>query len=211
MTTEKMIADTLKTATEKNLQYIRETLNYSADLKRRVAEECADEILKMSEVIASAFKQGGKLLICGNGGSAADSQHLATEFTIRYRSSVNRPAMPAIALTTDTSAITAGANDIGYDNVFARLTEAYGKKGDVLLGISTSGNSESVIRAMTCAKTRGLTTLAFLGGNGGKMRGMADVSVTVPHQGAADRTQECHIAIGHIIIQLVEESFGYGE
>lgn len=197
--------------TAKRLAYISETMNYSADLKRRVAAESSAEILKMADVISAAFKNGNKLLICGNGGSAADSQHLATEFTIRYRSSVNRPAMPAIALTTDSSAITAGANDIGYDNVFARLTEAYGKAGDVLLGISTSGNSESVIRAVTYAKSHGLHTLAFLGGNGGKMKGMTDVSVTVPHTGAADRTQECHIAIGHIIIQLVEESFGYGQ
>ena len=191
------------------LDCIVSTLDYSADLKRRVAAESACEILQMAEVIADAFKNGNKLLICGNGGSAADSQHLATEFTIRYRSSVNRPAMPAIALTTDTSALTAGANDLGYDNVFLRLTEAYAKPGDVLLGISTSGNSESVVRAMLYARQHTVATLALLGGNGGKMKDMADVSVIVPHFGAADRTQECHITIGHIIIQLVEEMFGY--
>lgn len=195
----------------KQLDYIVKTLDYSAQLKRRVAEESANEILQMAEIIVDAFRKGNKLMICGNGGSAADSQHLATEFTIRYRSSVNRPAMPAIALTTDSSAITAGANDIGYDNVFARLTEAYGKPGDVLLGVSTSGNSESVIRAINYAREHNITTLAFLGGNGGKMKNMADVSITVPHFGAADRTQECHIAVGHIIIQLVEEMLGYKE
>ncbi|NTV44990.1 MAG: SIS domain-containing protein [Chlorobiales bacterium] len=195
----------------KQLDYIVKTLDYSAQLKRRVAEESANEILRMAEIIVDAFRKGNKLMICGNGGSAADSQHLATEFTIRYRSSVNRPAMPAIALTTDSSAITAGANDIGYDNVFARLTEAYGKPGDVLLGVSTSGNSESVIRAINYAREHNITTLAFLGGNGGKMKNMADVSITVPHFGAADRTQECHIAVGHIIIQLVEEMLGYKE
>lgn len=195
----------------KQLEYIVQALDYSAQLKRRVADESANEILQMAEIIVDAFRKGNKLMICGNGGSASDSQHLATELTIRYRSSVNRPAMPAIALTTDSSALTAGANDIGYDNVFARLTEAYGKPGDILLGISTSGNSESVIRAINYAREHNITTLAFLGGNGGKMKNMADVSITVPHFGAADRTQECHIAVGHIIIQLVEEMMGYKE
>jgi len=177
--------------------------------KKQLARESAEEIFQMAEVITEAFRSGNKLLICGNGGSAADAQHIATEFTIRYRSSVNRPAMPAIALTTDSSALTGGANDIGYDNVFMRLVEAWGKPGDVLLGISTSGNSESVLRAMKYAKEHGLKTLALLGNSGGKMKGLADVEVIVPHKGAADRIQESHIAIAHIIIQLVEENFGY--
>lgn len=193
------------------LAYIKETLLYGAELKRQLAERFANEILEMASVITAAFKSGNKLLIFGNGGSAADSQHIATEFTIRYRSSVNRPAMPAIALTTDSSALTGGANDLGYDNVFARLVEAYGKPGDVALGISTSGNSESVIRALRYAKSNQMKTLAWLGNSGGKMKGMADVEIIVPHVGAADRIQECHIAIGHIIIQLVEENFGYFE
>ncbi|MDX2127670.1 MAG: SIS domain-containing protein [Chloroherpetonaceae bacterium] len=193
------------------LAYVKETLHYSADLKRRVAEESSEAIYQMAVMIAQCFRNGGKLLVCGNGGSAADSQHIATEFTIRYRSTVNRPAMPAIALTTDSSALTGGANDLGYDNTFARLVEAYGKTGDVFLGISTSGNSESVIRALSYAKSHGLKTLSLLGNTGGKMKGMADLEITVPHQGAADRIQECHIAIAHIIIQLVEELFGYKE
>ncbi|MFN3385299.1 MAG: D-sedoheptulose 7-phosphate isomerase [Candidatus Thermochlorobacter sp.] len=192
-----------------HLAYIRETLEYSAELKKQLARENAEDIFHMAELITEAFRVGNKLLICGNGGSAADAQHIATEFTIRYRSSVNRPAMPAIALTTDSSALTGGANDLGYDNVFMRLVEAWGKRGDVLLGISTSGNSESVIRAMRYAKENGLKTLALLGNSGGKMKGMADVEIIVPHTGAADRIQESHIAIAHIIIQLVEENFGY--
>jgi D-sedoheptulose 7-phosphate isomerase len=191
------------------LTYIKDTLHYSAELKKQVAEQFAEQILEMATLITTSFKSGNKLLIFGNGGSAADSQHIATEFTIRYRSSVNRPPMPAIALTTDSSALTGGANDLGYDNVFARLVEAYGKTGDVALGISTSGNSESVIRAFAVAKSNGLKTLAWLGNTGGKLKGAADVEVIVPHNGAADRIQECHIAIGHIIIQLVEENFGY--
>ncbi|PIO48262.1 MAG: phosphoheptose isomerase [[Chlorobium] sp. 445] len=194
-----------------HLAYIRETLEYSAELKKQLARENAEDIFHMAELITEAFRMGNKLLICGNGGSAADAQHIATEFTIRYRSSVNRPAMPAIALTTDSSALTGGANDLGYDNVFMRLVEAWGKRGDVLLGISTSGNSESVIRAMRYAKENGLKTLALLGNSGGKMKGMADVEIIVPHKGAADRIQESHIAIAHIIIQLVEENFGYTE
>jgi D-sedoheptulose 7-phosphate isomerase len=191
------------------LQYIKQTLHESAELKKKVADLYANEILMMADMITTAFKSGNKLLICGNGGSASDAQHIATEFTIRYRSSVNRPAMPAISLTTDSSALTGGANDIGYDNVFARLTEAWGKPSDVLLGISTSGNSESVIRAVKYAQSHGMKTLALLGNTGGKMKDMADVSLIVPHHGAADRTQECHIAVAHIIIQLVEENFGY--
>ncbi|MCS6988846.1 MAG: SIS domain-containing protein [Chloroherpetonaceae bacterium] len=202
-----MVETTDKKASQ--LAYIKDTLLYGAELKKQIAERFAEEIWQMASVITTAFKNGNKLLICGNGGSAADSQHIATEFTIRYRSSVNRPAMPAIALTTDSSALTGGANDLGYDNVFARLVEAYGKAGDVVLGISTSGNSESVIRALRYAKSNQMKTLALLGNAGGKMKGMADVEIIVPHNGAADRIQECHIAIGHIIIQLVEENFGY--
>lgn len=204
-----MIEKTDKKAAQ--IAYIKQTIHYSAELKKQVAEQFSSEIWEMATIITEAFKAGKKLLICGNGGSAADSQHIATEFTIRYRSSVNRPAMPAIALTTDSSALTGGANDLGYDNVFARLVEAYGKEGDVVLGISTSGNSESVIRALQYAKSHNMKTLAWLGNTGGKMKGLADVEVIVPHKGAADRIQECHIAIGHIIIQLVEENFGYFE
>ena len=149
------------------------------------------------------------MLLCGNGGSAADAQHLATELTIRYRSSVNRPALPAIALSTDTSALTAGANDLGYDAVFTRLVEAYGREGDILLGLSTSGNSQSVLNALNYGRQQGMKTLALLGGDGGLMKGIADLEIIVPHSGSADRVQECHITIGHVLIDLVERMLGY--
>ncbi|MEI8032730.1 MAG: D-sedoheptulose 7-phosphate isomerase [Chlorobiaceae bacterium] len=190
-------------------ELVLETMLYSARLKERVAQENSAVIVAMAELIAGTFREGGKLLLCGNGGSAADAQHLATELCIRYRSSVDRPALPAIALSTDTSALTAGANDLGYDAVFARLVEAYGREGDLLLALSTSGNSRSVINAMERAKRSGMKTIALLGSDGGLMKGMADLEVVVPHSGAADRVQECHITIGHVVIDLVERMLGY--
>jgi D-sedoheptulose 7-phosphate isomerase len=165
----------------------------------------------MASMIADTFREGGKVLLCGNGGSAADAQHLAAELTIRYRSSVNRPALPAIALSTDTSALTAAGNDFGFDEVFVRLTEAYGRPGDVLIGISTSGNSPNVLRALRFARKREMKTLALLGGDGGQIRQYADLAVVVPHTGSADRVQECHIAVGHVIVELVEKMMGYDQ
>lgn len=190
-------------------EVVLDTMLYSARLKESVARQNSAVIVAMARMIAATFEAGGKLLLCGNGGSAADAQHLATEFTIRYRSSVDRPALPAIALSTDTSALTAGANDLGYDAVFARLVEAYGREGDVLLGLSTSGNSRSVVNALGYAAGHGIKTLSLLGGDGGAMKGVADLEVVVPHSGSADRVQECHITIGHVIIDIVERLLGY--
>jgi D-sedoheptulose 7-phosphate isomerase len=182
---------------------------YSARLKETVARQNSAVIVAMARMIAGVFEDGGKLLICGNGGSAADAQHLAAELTIRFRQAVRRPALPAIALTTDTSALTAGGNDLGFDEVFVRLTEAYGREGDVLLGLSTSGNSVNVMKALAYARQNGLKTAALLGGDGGSMKNLADLAVVVPHTGSADRVQECHIAVGHVIIDLVEKIMGY--
>ncbi|MEI6758708.1 MAG: SIS domain-containing protein [Chlorobium sp.] len=190
-------------------EVVLDTMLYSARLKERVAQHDSAVIVAMARMIAGTFEDGGKLLICGNGGSAADAQHLATELTIRYRSSVDRPALPAIALSVDTSALTAGANDFGYDAVFARLVEAYGREGDVLLCLSTSGNSKSVVNALESARRQGMKTLALLGGDGGLLKGVADLEVIVPHSGSADRVQECHITVGHVIIDLVERLLGY--
>ncbi|WP_287374036.1 SIS domain-containing protein [Prosthecochloris sp.] len=187
----------------------RSSLLVSASLKQKVAETQSSAIVAMSRVISDSFKNGGKLLLCGNGGSAADAQHLATELTIRYRSSVSRKALPAIALSTDTSALTAGANDLGYDQVFARLVEAYGEEGDVIIGISTSGNSRNVYNALERGRSYGLHTLALLGGDGGCIKNIADLAVIVPYAEAADRIQECHIAIGHIIVDCIERIMGY--
>jgi len=142
-------------------------------------------------------------MFCGNGGSAADSQHLATEFIIRLSHDIKRPAMGAIALTTDTSLLTAGANDIGYENVFARQVEGLGKPGDVLVGISTSGNSGSIIKAFEMAKQKSVGTIAFLGGTGGKIKGTTDCDIIVPSSNT-QRIQEGHITIGHIVCESVE-------
>lgn len=196
--------------TDKSMEDLaRATLKLSADLKMKVAKTQSSTIVAMSRVISRSFNVGGKLLICGNGGSAADAQHLATELTIRYRNSVARKALPAIALSTDTSALTAGANDLGYDRVFARLVEAYGNEGDVILGISTSGNSMSVYNALHQGRELGLHALALLGGDGGRIRNVADFSVVVPYAEAADRIQECHIAIGHVMVDCIERIMGY--
>ena len=190
-------------------EIVLDTMLYSARLKETVARQNSTVVVAMARMIAETFAAGGKVLICGNGGSAADAQHLATELTIRYRSSVQRPALPAIALSTDTSALTAGANDLGYDAVFARLVEAYGREGDILLGLSTSGNSKSVINALNYARLHGMKTLTLLGGDGGALKGAGDLEIIVPHSGSADRVQECHITIGHVIIDLVERMLGY--
>src|SRR5512134_3254316 len=127
--------------------FIRDELTASAETKKRIVEECSDKIVKAVDVIIGALNGRKKVLLCGNGGSAADCQHLATELVIRMNPAIKRPALPAIALTTDTSMLTAGANDIGYDNVFAREVEGLGNPGDILIGISTSGKSESVNNA----------------------------------------------------------------
>jgi len=190
-------------------EVVLDTMLYSARLKENVARQNSAVIVAMARLIATTFEEGGKLLLCGNGGSAADAQHLATELTIRYISSVERPALPAIALNADTTALTAGANDLGYDEVFRRLVEAYGNDGDAILGLSTSGNSRSVLNALRFARENGMKTLALLGGDGGIMKDAADLSIIVPHSGSADRIQECHITIGHVIIDLVERLLGY--
>ena len=152
---------------------------------------------------AGSLRAGGKILFCGNGGSAADAQHLAAELTGRFEA--NRRAIAAIALTTDTSALTAIANDFGYERVFARQVEALGKPGDVLYAISTSGNSPNVTAAIEAAKKLGMKVIGVTGESGGKMREMSDVLLNVPAAKAA-RVQEMHIAVGHMICGIVENA-----
>jgi D-sedoheptulose 7-phosphate isomerase len=184
------------------------SLDESAETKQKMKEACQDGILKGVDELVAAFKRGNKLLLIGNGGSAADCQHIATEFMIRLSHHIQRPALPAIALTTDSSNLTAGGNDIGYENVFARNVEGLGNKGDVLLAISTSGNSPNVLKAIEVAKAKGITVLAFLGGTGGKIKAVADIPVIIP-SGNTQRIQEGHITAAHIICELVEEEL-YG-
>jgi D-sedoheptulose 7-phosphate isomerase len=183
---------------------IEQTIHDSISVKAKLLAECSAEIEKCGLILADSLNNGGKILFCGNGGSAADSQHLAAELVVRLRSHINRPALPGLALTVDPSIMTAGGNDIGFDNVFARSVEAYGRAGDVLIGISTSGNSENVLRAMEQATKMGITNIGLLGAGGGRILEKSDYSVVVPGKVTA-RTQECHILIGHIWCEMIEE------
>jgi len=183
---------------------IPKRIEKSIATKKKVIETISEKILETGVLIAKRLKEGNKVLLCGNGGSAADSQHIAAELVIRFRSKINRKALPAIALTVDPSIMTAGGNDYGFENVFAREVEAYGKMGDVLIGISTSGNSENVYRAIEAANNLGMVTVGLLGGNGGKIAPLCNYSVIVPESETA-LIQECHIMIGHIWCEIIEE------
>ncbi|WP_018152034.1 D-sedoheptulose 7-phosphate isomerase [Leeia oryzae] len=158
------------------------------------------------KVLVDAFKTGNKVISCGNGGSHCDAMHFAEELSGRYRD--NRPALPAMAIS-DVSHITCVGNDYGFDHIFSRHVEAFGRPGDVLLAISTSGNSKNVIRAIEAAKSKGMRVIAMLGKDGGQIKGTADVEIIVPHFGFADRTQEIHIKVIHTLIHLVEVGMAY--
>ena len=180
----------------------REGLEALAALAARVAAEHASAIGAIAERYEVALRAGGTLFFAGNGGSAADAQHLATEYVVRYQTS--RPALRALALTTDTSLLTACANDMGFDEVFARQLDALARPGDVLSLHSTSGESPNVIRAAQAARARGVTVIALLGKSGGHLAELADVALVVPSDDTA-RIQELHLAIEHLICEMVEE------
>lgn len=185
---------------------IKEILSAAISVKQQVLQ---DEMLLqkmeiLTDVIVSCFKQDGKLLFCGNGGSAADAQHLAAEFSGRFYT--DREPLDAEALHVNTSYLTAVANDYSYNEVYDRLVKAKGRKGDILFGLSTSGNSANIIEAFKVAKERGLIIVGFTGETGGKMREYCDYLINIPSTDTP-RIQECHITIGHIICQLVEEKF----
>jgi D-sedoheptulose 7-phosphate isomerase len=184
-------------------EFIRESLKESSEIKLKVLDSCYYDILKICDIFVECIKRGSKLLFCGNGGSAADCQHLATEFMVRLSHDVKRPAIGAIALTTDSSNITAGGNDIGFENIFARNVEGIGNKGDILIGISTSGNSENIIRAIKKAKEKGIITIGLLGKTGGKMKSECDYSICIPSENV-QRIQESHITVGHILCEITE-------
>lgn len=170
----------------------------------RVQNELQDDILKACQMAVECIKNGGKILICGNGGSAADAQHIATEFTGRYKT--ERSALPAIALTTDTSALTAIGNDYGYEVVFSRQVEAIANSKDLLLAISTSGNSPNILKALQKAKEIGCKTLGFSGKSGGAMNELCDLNIVIPSDNTP-RIQEMHILVGHIICQSIDDNF----
>lgn len=178
-------------------------LSESAQVKREFAECCSDAVIDVAELLISAVHRQQRILLCGNGGSAADAQHIAAELVARLRK--ERRAIPALALSTNTSTLTALANDYDFSKVFVRQVEAFGSLGDVLIGISTSGNSENVLKAMVFAKQQGLKTVALTGGSGGKMAAVADLSIIVPST-SVQRIQEVHITVGHILCDLIEQS-----
>lgn len=192
---------------DKNDEYravVRAHLADSAATTSRTVETSLDSILKAANLIAACFQRGNKLLICGNGGSAADSQHMAAEFVNRLSKDFERPGLPAIALTTDTSFLTSYANDYGYDGVFERQVRAIGQRDDVIIGISTSGNSRNMINALVAAHEIGLETIGLVG-EGGEMTSLVQHAVVVPSQDT-QHVQETLLAIEHVICLLVERS-----
>ncbi len=188
------------------LEKIKDIIRASVETKQKVLDNASllATIGRVTEIVTEAFKGGNRVYFCGNGGSAADAQHLAAEFSGRFYT--DRKALPAEALHCNTSYLTAVANDYGYDLVYSRMIEGIGQKGDVLIGLSTSGNSENIIKAFEAAKKKGVTTVAFTGETGGKMKDCSDYLINVPSTDTP-RIQETHITIGHIICQLVEEKY----
>jgi len=175
----------------------------SAETKRKAVAVCGPAVVRASEMVAGCLQRRGRVLLCGNGGSAADCQHIAAELVSSLNHSFPRTALGAIALTTDTSLLTASANDFGFEGIFSRQVEALGQPGDVLIGITTSGNSANVLRALETARARGLTTIAFTGETGGDAAVLADVLVAVPSR-ATQHIQETHITAAHVLCELVE-------
>lgn len=184
-------------------KFIVDSLKESSEVKLKIESTCKAEILLAVQTLSQLYKNKKKLLLCGNGGSAADCQHIATELMIRLNHNISRPALAAIALTTDTSNLTAGSNDIGFENVFARNVEGLGNEGDVLLAISTSGNSPNIIRAVEKAHQKKMFVIGLLGGTGGKLKNLVGLPIIIPSSNI-QRIQEGHITVAHIICELVE-------
>ncbi len=190
---------------------VRDHIGRSIQTKEKLLAQ-AGEIAHAGNLISETFKSGGKVLLCGNGGSAADAQHIATEFSIRYKAGNDRPSLPAISLAADSSAITAGGNDFGFDSIFARQIQGLGRPGDVLVGITTSGNSGNVREALRESRKKNMRTIVLTGGTGGRIaaedRSLIDSMIIVPSD-ETSRIQECHIMIGQIFCAIVEKSL-YG-
>jgi D-sedoheptulose 7-phosphate isomerase len=184
---------------------IKELISASVSVKNKILNDVVliATIERAVEVVVNAFKNGNKVLFCGNGGSAADAQHLAAEFSGRFYT--DRDALPAEALHCNTSYLTAVANDYSYDVIYSRMIKGIGNKGDVLIGLSTSGNSKNIMNAFEVAREKGMPTIGFTGATGGKMKELSDLLLNVPSTDTP-RIQESHILIGHILCQLVEET-----
>lgn len=188
-----------------NKKNIEKLFAESISTKQKILEsDQLDNLAKMGEVIANAIQSGGKILICGNGGSAADAQHLAAEMLVRLRPQNNRATIPALALAQDTSTITACANDYGYDFLYERMVRGLGKPGDVLIGITTSGNSENILLALNAAKDLKMSSFGFLGAGGGKALSKCELAFLVPNNNTG-RIQEAHITAGHALMEYIED------
>lgn len=187
-------------------QYVEEQFEQLSNQLLELKEN-SNKVVEIAQICIEAIRDGHKVIWCGNGGSAAQSQHLAAELVGRYK--INRPAMNSISLTVDTSNLTAIGNDYGYDVIFSRQLQGVGQPGDVLIGLSTSGNSKNVISAFEMAKEKAIKTVALVGAKGGIMRDKADVTLCVPADTSA-HIQEMHITVGHLICDLIEKEF-YGE
>jgi D-sedoheptulose 7-phosphate isomerase len=185
-------------------QHVEESLRQSIDVKEKLIQHHKAVIVDMAQRVVESLEKGGTLFLCGNGGSLADAQHLAAELLIRLRSTHNRQSLPALCLATDMSSVTACGNDYGFDDIFARPLEGLGRAGDVLLGITTSGQSPNVLKAFHVAKNKGMTTLGFLGQEGGPALNVCDAALLVPSTITA-RIQEAHITVGHILMVLIED------
>jgi D-sedoheptulose 7-phosphate isomerase len=188
------------------MEKIKNIIQSSIDVKQQVlqSQELLTTVSKVVEVVTSSLKNGGRIYFCGNGGSAADAQHLAAEFSGRFYK--DRKALPAEALHCNTSYLTAVGNDYGFDLVYSRLIDGIANKGDVLIGLSTSGNSANIVKAFEVAKQKGVITVGFTGAAGGTMKSLSDHLINIPSKDTP-RIQESHIMIGHIICQLVEENY----
>jgi D-sedoheptulose 7-phosphate isomerase len=183
---------------------VRDHLNALSELVGVVTNSMSDDIERMAEETVHVLRQGGRIFFCGNGGSAADAQHLAAEYVVRFQR--ERVALPALALTTDTSVLTAGGNDYGFDTIFARQVEAFARSGDLLFLHSTSGESENLVRAAEVARELGVRTVALLAKGGGRLKDAVDRALVVPTSSTA-RAQELHLTIGHIVCDLVDRAF----
>lgn len=188
------------------IKKIQDIITTSLSVKEQVLndERLIQTVATITDVITAAFQRGNKVLFCGNGGSAADAQHLAAEFSGRFY--LNRDALPAEALHTNTSYLTAVANDYSFDVIYARLIKGLGNKGDILVGLSTSGNSKNILLAFEQAKANGMITVGFTGESGGQLKPLSDYLLNIPSTDTP-RIQECHMLLGHIICQLVEEKY----
>lgn len=182
-------------------EQITRTLREGAELRLRLIESCVEAAAKAAETIQASLRNGGRLLLFGNGGSAADAQHIAAEFVCRFVR--ERDPLPAMALTTDTSILTAVSNDYGFDHVFARQIHALSTPADIVVAISTSGRSPNVLAGVKAARQRGLKTIGLTGGDGGPLARLVDIAIVVPSKNTA-QIQECHIALGHILCEAVE-------